>query len=79
MTAAIDEVMRLASVMAMKRVRRFAVLQPSYRGPESEEGSAEQVKRATAELRAAVEALVVDSVSAAFDSLAKSVDKKWPE
>jgi hypothetical protein len=33
--AQIDEVMRLASVMATRRVRAFAVSQASYRGNES--------------------------------------------
>lgn len=79
MSEAVDNIMALAAVMAMKRVRRFAVLQPNYRGPESEEGSLEQLKRATANLRTAVEALAKDSANAAFDSVAKSFDRQCPK
>lgn len=72
----VDEIMRLASVLATRRVRAFAVLQKNYRGNESPERIAAQVAEATAALRAAVESLAKDSANAAFDSVAKSFDRQ---
>lgn len=52
----VDNIMRLASVLATARVRRFA--KHIGRAPlETEEGIERKVARAEAELRAAVEAL----------------------
>lgn len=53
----VENIMRLASVLAMARVRRFAIHQPNYHGNETEENVSRRVEAAEAELRAAVEAL----------------------
>lgn len=55
--AAVENIMRLASVLATARVRRFAVLQFNYKGNETETGVSAKIDKATAELRQAVEAL----------------------
>lgn len=52
----IDEIMRLASVYATRRVRQYAVMQPNYRGPESEDKMGQKVAEAREALRKAVEA-----------------------
>lgn len=52
----VTEIMRLASVLATAKVRRFACNQPNYRGNETYEQTTRNVEKAEAELRAAVEA-----------------------
>lgn len=57
MTAHVDNIMRLASLLATARCRRMAVHQPTYRGNETERTTTQRVENATAELRAAIETL----------------------
>jgi hypothetical protein len=57
MTEDVDNIMRLASLMATARVRRFAANSPNYKGPETEESTTKMVDEATAALRKAVEEL----------------------
>lgn len=57
MSEAVDNIMRLANLLAMKKVRRFACNQPNYRGLETEAALMKNIDALTAELRAAVEAL----------------------
>lgn len=52
----VNEIMRLASVLATARVRRFAIRQPNYNGNETEAAIIAKAERAEAELRRAVEA-----------------------
>lgn len=54
----IDDIMRRANLLAMKKVRRFACNQHGYRGPETDAIMTAQVDKFTAELRTAVEAAV---------------------
>lgn len=58
MIAHVENIMRLASLLATARCRRMAVHQPTYRGNETERSTTQRIEAATAELRAAVEALV---------------------
>ncbi len=55
--AAVENIMRLASVLATARVCRFAARQPNYKSNETEAGTSAKVDRANTELRQAVEAL----------------------
>lgn len=65
MTAEVENIMRLASLLATARCRRMAVHQPTYRGNETEATTTKRIETATAELRAAVETLAKDAVTQA--------------
>lgn len=56
MNEQVEEIMRLASLLATARCRRMAVNQYGYRGVETEKSTSIRVDEATATLRAAVEA-----------------------
>jgi hypothetical protein len=58
MNEQVENIMRLASLLSTARCRRMAVHQPTYRGNETELSTTRRIEAATAELRAAVEALV---------------------
>jgi hypothetical protein len=71
MSADIDNIMRLANLMAMKKVRRFACNQQHYRGNETDKVLSVQVDKAAAELRAAVEAALEEAGNPVADA-------NWP-
>jgi RNase H-fold protein (predicted Holliday junction resolvase) len=50
----VENIMRLASLLATARVRRYAVGLPNYRGIENPLSTEARVEKATAELRKAV-------------------------
>ena len=54
-TEIIDDIMRRANLLAMKKVRRFACNQQGFRGAETDAIMTVQVDKFAAELRAAVE------------------------
>ncbi len=57
-TEVIDDIMSKVSVIATKRVRRYACMRPGYTGNETEVGLTVQIEKLTNELRKTLEGVI---------------------